>query len=288
MEPIKFIIIGIIILFFVLLLTQRTDYGIHPKIIWTYWDDPDKIPKTVQMCMESWRQNNPNYKIILLTKKNYNKYISIPEKIASAKNFNDSSARFSDLLRLYALAEHGGVWIDSSMLLKEPLDKWLFPRPAEFSGFYIGSFTKKGLPPVIESWLLACSKDSTFIKLWRDEFVQMADYPSFREYVFSRRDMGVDYEQIGSPGYLTIHIAAQKILQIDKYPLDSLILRKAEDGPYSYLAENEWDSERALKFACANKKYQGPLMKMRGDERQVLEEKIDSDFSLERCGWLTP
>lgn len=286
MEPIKFIIIGILILFFIVLLTKRWNYGMQPKIIWTYWDNPDKLPKTVKICMESWKRYNPEYEIILLTKGNYKKYVTIAEDIASNKNFNDSSARFSDLLRLCVLAEHGGVWIDSSILLKEPFDNWLFPRPAEFSGFYIESFTKKGLPPVIESWFLACNKNSTFMGLWRDEFLKMAEFPSFREYVFSRRDIGVDYEQIGSPGYLTIHIAAQKILQVDKYPLDSLILRRAEDGPYRYLAENEWDSERALKFACKNKKYQGPIMKMRRDERTFLDQKIDSDFSLEKCGWL--
>jgi hypothetical protein len=286
MELIKFIIIGIVILFFILLLTQRTDYGNHPKIIWTYWDSPDRIPKTVKMCMTGWKKYNPDYEVILLTKGNYKQYVTIPDEIASDPNFSDNPTRFADLVRVWTLAQNGGVWIDSSIILKESLDNWLFPYPAEFSGFYIASFTKGGLPPVIENWFFACNKGSEFVRRWRDEFSQIAKCPSVEKYVKSRKEMGVNYEGISSPIYLAMHISAQKVLQIDKYPLDSLILRKAEDGPFKYLTENGWDSERALKFACKNKQYQGPIMKMRGSERGIVEEKIDSDFSPERCGWI--
>ena len=183
MKTIKFIILGIIILFLILLLNQKEDYGIHPKIIWTYWDNPDRIPKTVKMCMDGWKKYNPEYEIILLTKKNFTNYVSIPNSIVEHANFNDSPARFSDLLRLCALVEHGGIWIDASVLVNKPLDNWLFNKPAEFSGFYLGSFTKEGLPPVIDSWFLACNKKSKFVKLWRDEFYKMIEYPSVEKYI---------------------------------------------------------------------------------------------------------
>jgi hypothetical protein len=286
MNTIKFIILGILILFAILLINRITDYGIQPKIIWTYWDNPDKIPKTVKMCMEGWKKFNPDYEIILLTKSNYKKYVSIPDDITSDPNFSDNPTRFADLVRVWTLAQNGGVWVDSSIVLKESLDKWLFPRPAEFSGFYIASFTKDKLPPVIEKRFFACNKGSEFVRRWRDEFSLIAKYPSVEKYVESRKEMGVNYEGIGSPVYLAMHVAAQKILQLDKYPLDSLILRKAEDGPFKYLTENGWDSEKALKFVCKNRQYQYPIMKMRGAERKVIEPKIDSDFSPESCGWL--
>ena len=275
-----FIIIIIILLFGIF---RRQNYNIAPKIIWTYWDNPDKIPKTVKMCMESWKRYNPDYEIVLLTKKNYFSYITIPVELSSHPNFNDSSARFSDLVRLYALVEYGGIWIDSSILLKSSFD-WLFPKYAEFSGFYLESFTKT--TPVIESWFLACNKDSPFIKLWRDEFIQISRYPNVEKYVESRKNLGVDYEKIKDPIYLAIHIAAQKVLQIDKYPLDSLILRKAEDGPFKYLVDTNWDSEKALQLACSNKKYQFPIMKMRSVERDILEKGIDYNLSPTICGWI--
>lgn len=280
------IIVLIILLFIGLLLTQTKNYCKIPKKIWTYWDNPDKIPKTVKICMEGWRKYNPDYEIILLTKTNYNKYVTIPEDIAKNPNFNDNPTRFADLVRIWVLAQNGGVWVDSSIILKAPLESWLFLRPAEFSGFYIAAFTKDNLPPVIENWFFACNKDSQFVKLWKDEFSQIAKYPSVEKYVKSRKEMGVKIDGINEPVYLAMHVAAQKILQVDKYPLDSLILRKAENGPFKYLVENEWNSEKAIEFACKNKEYQSPIMKLRGCERKIIEPKIDSDFSVERCGWL--
>lgn len=280
------ILISILLLCVIVFRPRHRSYNIVPRIIWTYWDNPEKIPKTVKMCIEGWKKNNPGYEVILLTKDNYSKYIHIPLEIAQHPNFNDSAPRFSDLLRLYVLAEHGGVWVDSSILLKAPLNSWLFPRPAEFSGFYISSFTKEGLPPVIESWFFACNKGSRFVQLWRDEFLQIANYESVEKYVESRKRMGVDYEKISGPIYLAIHVAAQKVLQIDKYPQDALILQKAEDGPFRYLVDSKWDSEKALHLACSNKSYQYPIMKMRGDERNLIEKKIDNDLSPSKCGWL--
>lgn len=32
-------------------------YGGIPKKIWTYWDDESKIPKSVKMCMEGWKNS---------------------------------------------------------------------------------------------------------------------------------------------------------------------------------------------------------------------------------------
>ena len=275
-----FIIILIILIYGFTYSFLYKDYNQAPKKIWTYWHNSD-IPKTVKMCMEGWKKYNPEYEIILLTKKNFFSYVNIPIEISSHPNFNDSSARFSDLVRIYALAEHGGIWIDGSILLKAPLD-WLFPKYAEFSGFYLESFTKT--TPVIENWFIACNKGSPFIKLWKDEFTNIANYVTVEKYVESRKNLGVDFEKINDPIYLAMHVAAQKVLQIDKYPLDSLILRKAEDGPFKYLVDAKWDSEKALRLACSNKKYQFPIMKMRGAERNVLEKEPDLSQSI--CEWI--
>ena len=283
---ILFIISVLIVIILAIIFRKKPNYNQAPKKIWTYWDNPDKLPKTVKMCMQSWKKYNPEYEITLLTKKNFFSYVTLPEDLSSHPNFNDNPTRFADLVRIYALAEHGGVWIDSTILLKAPLDNWLFPKYAEFSGFYIDSFTNNKEHPVIENWFFACNKGSKFIKKWLNEFIQIADYPNVEKYIESRRQMGVDFERLSDPIYLAMHVAAQKIIQIDKYPLDTLILKKAEDGPFKYLVDAKWESEKALKLACGNKKYQRPIMKMRGGERNVMEKEIEYDLSPERCGWL--
>lgn len=278
------VVVGIIIGCWMIFM-ERKDYNRVPKKIWTYWDDPDRIPKTVKMCMKGWKKYNPNYEIILLTKKNYKGYTTIPEDIANHPNYNDFPARFADLVRCYVMAEHGGVWIDSSIILKEPLDNWLFPKYGEFSGFYIEGFTKNKKFPVIENWFFACNKGSKFMKLWRDEFTELARYQTVEKYIESRRKI-IDFQGIDNPIYLSMHISAQKVLQWDEYPTDVLILRKAEDGPFRYLVDAKWNSEKALDVACNNKSYQTPIMKIRGNERDILEKKINNELSLEKCEWL--
>ncbi len=116
-KALYWICVGCIVVLLVCLIQTKNIEGFQstavPKIIWTYWDNPDTIPKTVKLCMESWKKYNPNYTIRLLTKANYSEYINIPNTIATHPLMNDMPQRFADLVRCYAIAEHGGVWVDN-------------------------------------------------------------------------------------------------------------------------------------------------------------------------------
>jgi hypothetical protein len=283
---IVFMVIGFIISVLAFIFKQKPSYNLAPKKIWTYWDNSDKLPKSVKLCMDSWKKFNPDYEIVLLTRKNYQGYVTIPDTIRKHPHYNDSAARFSDLVRLYVLEEHGGIWVDASVLVKQPFDNWVFPKYAEFSGFYMKSFTEDDKYPAIESWFLAANKNSQFIKLWKAEFLEIANFKDIQAYLDSRAKMGVSFKELRDPHYLAIYVAALKVLQIDKYPLDSLILKNSEDGPFRYLKDATWYPERALKLACSDKRYQSPLMKMRSDERNILEKELEYDLSCKKCGWL--
>jgi hypothetical protein len=285
-----FILIGTLILVLAWIFRKKDNYNLVPRKIWTYWDNSDnsgvnKLPKAVKLCMESWKKFNPDYEIVLLTKKNFQGYVTIPDAIKSHPHFNDSPGRFSDLLKLYALEEHGGIWMDASILVKKPFDEWLFPKYAEFSGFYKGSISPDKNYPVVESWFLAANKNSKFIKEWKQEFLEIATFKDIPTYLESRGDMGINIDKLGDPHYLAIYVAALKVFHYDKYPIDSLILRNSEEGPLKYLRDGI-NSEKGMRLACSDKKYQSPLMKMGAAERDIIEKEIDYDLSVERCGWL--
>ena len=265
-----------------------------PNKIWTYWDEPreadahaSKLPRTVQLCMDGWRKHHPAYEITLLTRDNYAHHTQIPQHLVNHPNFNDNPTRFSDLVRIWTLAQHGGIWIDSSVLVKQPLDQWLPPPGAtpasEFIGYYIGGMTTSA--PIIENWFYAAPPVSPFVVAWRDEFSKIADFPSVSDYVENRKALGVDISNVNTPEYLAQHVAAQKVLQLDRYPQDRLFLRRAEDGPFRYLVDNDWDSTKAVHAACGNPVYQGPIMKLRRVERSVLESALDGELSSDKCGW---
>lgn len=276
------IIVSTISLIIILNQPPKCIYEPHPKIIWTFWDDPNTVPATVKMCMNTWRKYNPNYEIILLTKENYSRYVDIPKDLVEHANFNDCIQRFSDLVRIHVMAKYGGIWSDASVLMSEPLDNWIFKTDGEFDGYYIEKSTK--IMPVIENWFFGVKRGSQFMEKWKNEFCQIAKFSSHEEYVDSRRKMGI-IDGIDNPTYLAMHIAAQKVLQVDKYPLKYLNLRKAEDGPFRYVIENGWGSKRALEKACADKEYRSPLLKMTRLERHVLEEYLKTDLSQEKCQW---
>ena len=285
---IVFVLVGLILSVLSFMFKPKKSFNQVPKKIWTYWDGSDKtpVPRSVKLCMDSWAKYNPDYEIVLLTKKNFQGYVTIPDDIRTHPHFNDSAARFSDLVRLYALEEHGGIWIDASVLVKKPFDDWLFPKPAEFAGYYMKSYTIDPKFPVIESWFLAANKNSNFIKLWKQEFLEMASFKDIQGYLDSRRKLGVDFSELRDPHYLAVYVAALKVIQYDKYPQDTLILRNSEDGPFKYLKDATWYPEKAMKLACAKREYQSPLMKMRSDERKILDSELDYSLSLEKCGWL--
>lgn len=283
---IVFVIIGFIVSVLSLLFRQKKNYNLVPRKIWTYWDNPDKIPKVVKLCMESWKKYNPDYEIILLTKKNFQGYVTIPDDIREHPHFNDVPQRFADLVRLYALEEHGGIWIDASVLVKQPFDEWLFPKYGEFAGYYMERYEIDKKYPVIENWFLAANKNSKFIKLWKEEFIQMASFKDIPGYLESRKKMGVRFEKIIDPHYMAAYVAVLKVIEVDKYPQDKLILRESEEGPFKYLHDAWWYPDKALKLACSDKKYQTPMMKMRSKERNVLEKELDYDLSCAKCGWL--
>ena len=102
------ILIVIIFIGMALAFREKKNYNQAPKRIWTYWDREDRIPKTVKMCMRGWAKWNPDYEIVLLTKKNYNGYVTIPSNVTSHPIFDGNPARYSELVRLWIFCQRSG------------------------------------------------------------------------------------------------------------------------------------------------------------------------------------
>jgi hypothetical protein len=88
--------------------------------IWICWlqgvDSPH--PPIVRVCMRSVERFAGVYNIILVTEKNMERYIEIPEHILDKyRKKIIPVAHFSDLLRLLLLITHGGIWLDATVLL---------------------------------------------------------------------------------------------------------------------------------------------------------------------------
>jgi hypothetical protein len=248
-----------------------------PKKIFTFWDT-EELPHIVKKCINTWRYHNPTYEIIILNSNNLDKYITNGSKLLSLKRASDFKARLSDYVRIHALAEHGGVWMDASIICYGSLDDLFYNnnksyKTMDYFGYYIPNFTTNYNYPIIENWFFAAPTNSIFLKLWRDEFMKCNDYDHVREYIQKIIDDGIDLQNLSSPEYLTMHAAAQVVLQT-KYDSkkNNQILLDATAGPFKYLSENDWDIERSVTALCNDSKFRTPIVKLRGSDREFIEK----------------
>lgn len=113
----------------------------YSDCIWVcWWQGLEQAPEIVKICVESIKKNAGDHRVIILTDDNYKQYVDIPEWVEEKKNKGIiSRTHYSDILRLALLAQHGGMWIDSTFYctdnvlddyFKWPL--WSIKRPDYF------------------------------------------------------------------------------------------------------------------------------------------------------------
>lgn len=92
--------------------------GVGP--IWQYWHSGQHTaPDICQTCFNSVNHFAAGRTIIVLDDKCLQQHIRLPSHIL-ARREQMSITHFSDILRSYLLAEHGGTWIDATVLLTGP------------------------------------------------------------------------------------------------------------------------------------------------------------------------
>lgn len=93
-----------------------------PKIIHYVWVGGRPLSELAEKCIESWKKYCPDYKIIRWDESNFD------------MNFNDyvkeayeekKWAFVSDVIRLYALVNYGGIYMDTDVEVLKPLDDLL-------------------------------------------------------------------------------------------------------------------------------------------------------------------
>lgn len=254
-----------------------------PKIIWTYWST-ENLPDSIKMCIESWKKYNPDYQIIIMNKDNYKNYTNIPDHIANHKNMNDVHQHFADLVRLCAVYDNGGVWLDASILMSCSLNDIL---PSEFDYEFFG-FKREFIPyyyPLISNYMFAAPMGSEFVKRWRDEYCNVVNYNSPFDYSL-RTTLKYGLLPVFTPtrlGYFAAYTAVQKIIQYDKYPLGKIILKSSSAYGHRFISslDHEINKEESVKNACENPDVRYPFIKFHEDTRKYLDV-----YDNKKCSWV--
>jgi len=131
-----------------------------PKHIWMLWQQGwDQAPPIVELSARSWRDGNPGWQLHLIDERSLPEHATGYARIAAPRASRQARA---NLARLSLLAEHGGVWVDSSLYCARPLDDWLPALAA--AGLFVFSWPRPYRP--LESWFIAAAHPSPPIETW--------------------------------------------------------------------------------------------------------------------------
>jgi hypothetical protein len=257
-----------------------------PKHIWTFWDKPI-LPHLIQRCIDTWHVHCPDYTITILRPETLHNYITDVDLLVLP--FADNPQRLSDFVRLHILHKFGGFWMDASIVLFQNLDyfheKQQLSPSVEVVGYYTGINQTRPEYPVIESWFFGCVKESRFVGYWKSEFMRINHFSTSFTYVENMHINGIDLQNLGwMRYYLAIHVAAQSILQ--RKNLGYMIsLDRAEDGPFAYLFDYNWDMHRATEQLCLRPFcLHSPFIKFTSKGRKFLNRNENNiDLVIQNC-----
>ena len=116
-----------------------------PRIIHYCWVGRNPLPPIAKKYIASWKKFCPDYKIIEWNEDNFDiNYCAYTREAYDAKKW----AFVSDVVRLYALVNYGGIYMDTDVEVIKPLDDLL--KFHAVSGFELEKYIPTGL--------MACEK----------------------------------------------------------------------------------------------------------------------------------
>lgn len=93
-----------------------------PKIIHYCWLSNDPYPDNIQKCIDSWKKYLPDYEIVLW---NFDRFPKGKSQWVDQAFDSHRYAFAADYLRLYALYNYGGIYLDSDVEVLKSFDNLL-------------------------------------------------------------------------------------------------------------------------------------------------------------------
>ncbi|WP_299172899.1 capsular polysaccharide synthesis protein [uncultured Bacteroides sp.] len=112
--------------------SRTTQEGILPENapVWVcWWQGESSMPEIVQICYQSLRKHT-SHPIHLITKDSIGQYLQLPDFIEEkVQKGRITLTHLSDILRMALLAQYGGLWIDATVYVSQPIQEDIFHTP---------------------------------------------------------------------------------------------------------------------------------------------------------------
>lgn len=139
--------------------------------IWFCWlQGIEDAPDMVKVCLESQKRIFGD-RVVVLDDRNYKQWVELPEYVERKyRKGLIPGALFSDILRLELLIRHGGMWIDSTVLVtpNEESYKGLSIEEIEKSDLFIFRYYRSGKVLGISNWLIHAKVGNRLLMDLRD------------------------------------------------------------------------------------------------------------------------
>lgn len=245
-----------------------------PKIIHFCWMSGEPYPDLIQECLDSWKEKLPDYKVIKWDCSNFD-YTKFPyaNEAMSKKKY----AFVSDIVRLYALYNYGGIYLDSDIKVLKSFDDLL--RNSAFTGFE--SNNRLGV------WLLGSEKHNPFFEellrcyagrhfLLDNGEMDLTPNPVILGAVFDRH--GIKYNN-----------KFQQLDNITVYPQDYFCPLNGSTGELN-ITENSYaihlfnGAWRNKKDILLSKAYQNAYQSLPNCLANVVKDKISKSYAAYKVG----
>ena len=125
-----------------------------PKIIHYCWFGRGEMPKLMKKCLKSWKKYCPDWKVVRWDEENFD----VNSTLWTKQAYEEKKYAFvSDYVRMKALYEMGGVYLDTDVELVQGIDEFL--KHDAFVGFESPDAVQTGVmasvagQPMIKEWL---------------------------------------------------------------------------------------------------------------------------------------
>lgn len=255
-----------------------------PKTIWLFWEGP--LCNHTRYVLHHLKSIANEFNLIFLNNDTMGNYID-------RQNINKSLyslplANLADYLRFNLIYTYGGVWLDSTVYLRDEefllmLYNELLERKGEYNGFNgwlhpsdnieIGAFMapakSKFIKNILTELITAINtgpldymkkkveKDGVIIKMGNAIDRRDPEHPSYNPYFFP---------------LVSIQTVMQKYYN-KKMP--NIILRKAEEYIFKFQTDYDWNSDvMKEKWEKDNVYVNYPIIKMTSQQRNIMNEHI--------------
>ena len=136
--------------------------------IWICWfQGMENAPELVKKCYESVVGNNPDKEVVVITTENMGDYVTFPDFLMEKwKQGIITHTHMTDLLRLELLINHGGMWLDATVLCTGKAPDYFFDSNLFF--YQCLKPGRDGHASYISSWLMEAKTNNKVLMAARE------------------------------------------------------------------------------------------------------------------------